>query len=666
MRGAWPLLLGGLLMLSSSTTPALEGREDLTSPSGLVAVVFLLEDGRPVYTVTHDNRPVVMRSGLGFELGDGPFKDAFELVASERRTVDETWRPVWGSFESVRDHFNELIVTLREAGGRGRTLGIVFRAYDDGVAFRYLFPEDGGHGRFEIMDELSTFRFAGDHTVWWTIQDFDSYEHLYRTSPLSALEAANTPITMRFSDGLHVSIHEADLADYAGMTLVPVRGEPLTLRSALVPWPDGVKVLAEAPCRTPWRTIQISRTPGGLVESQLIANLNEPCALDDVSWIRPMKYIGIWWGMHIGKYSWHEGPNHGATTGNAKRYVDFASKHGIGGVLIEGWNTGWDRWGQEGAFDYVTSYDDFDLAEVVRYADERGVAIIGHHETGGDARSYEDRLEQALSMYEDLGVPAVKTGYAGPIVPRGLHHHGQWMVQHYRKVVEAAARHRIMLDVHEPIKPTGLRRTYPHMMTREGVRGMEYNAWSEGNPPEHTTILPFTRMLAGPLDYTPGIFEMSLDEYGRPDNSVKSTLAKQLALYVVLESPLQMAADLIENYEGHEAFAFIRRVPVTWSETRVPEAVIGDYAVFVRRSNLDWYIGAVTDETGRTITVPLDFLDPERPYSATYYLDADDAHWETNPTAYVVESGSVRSVDELTLRLAPGGGAAVKLSPHKW
>jgi alpha-glucosidase len=378
-----------------------------------------------------------------------------------------------------------------------------------------------------------------------------------------------------------------------------------------------------------------------------------------------MTYIGIWWGMHIGKYTWHEGPNHGATTENAKRYVDFAAAHGVGGVLIEGWNTGWDRWGREGAFDYVTAYDDFDLDAVVRYADERGVSIIGHHETGGDARSYEAVLDEALSMYAKVGVPAVKTGYAGPIVPTGLHHHGQWMVQHYRKVVEAAARHRIMLDVHEPIKPTGLRRTYPHMMTREGVRGMEYNAWSDGNPPEHTTILPFTRMLAGPLDYTPGIFDPFFVEQNRPENSVKSTLTKQLALYVVLDSPLQMAADLIENYEGHPAFDFIRRVPVTWTETLVPDAAIGDFAVFARRSNLEWYVGAVTDESPRTLVVPLDFLHPGRNYEATLYTDARDTHWETNPTSYEISSRTVTADDELVLHCAPGGGAAVRLTPHR-
>ncbi|MBD3367201.1 MAG: glycoside hydrolase family 97 protein [Candidatus Eisenbacteria bacterium] len=666
MRSTLLLLLGGLMMLGASGTRALESPENLTSPSGTVTVAFHLEDGRPFYAVTHRGRPVVLPSELGFVLGDGPFDGPFELVSTDRRSHDGTWKPVWGAFERVRNHYNELDVTLRETAGRGRTLDIVFRAYDDGAAFRYRFPEGGGRGPFEIMEERSTFRFGGDHTVWWTVQDFDSYEHLYRKTPLSRLEAANTPITMRFADGLHVSLHEADLTDYSGMTLVPADGTGLALRSALVPWPDGVKVLAEAPCRTPWRTIQIAETPGGLVESQLIANLNEPCALDDTSWIRPMTYIGIWWGMHIGKYSWHEGATHGATTENAKRYIDFAARHDIPGVLIEGWNTGWDRWGQEGAFDYVTPYDDFDLEEVVAYARERDVSIIGHHETGGDARSYENVLDDALGLYASLGVPAVKTGYAGPIVPSGLHHHGQWMVQHYRRVVEAAARHRIMLDVHEPIKPTGLRRTWPHMMTREGVRGMEYNAWSEGNPPEHTTILPFTRMLAGPLDYTPGIFDMFFEEQNRPENSVKSTLAKQLALYVVLESPLQMAADLIENYEEHPVFAFIERVPVTWDETRVPEAAVGDYCVFVRRDNLDWYIGAVTDETGRTVTVSLDFLDPRRTYEGTLYVDGEDAHWRDGPASYAIESRTLTSDDELTLRLAPGGGAAVRLTPHRW
>ena len=538
---------------------------------------------------------------------------------------------------------------------------LVFRAFDDGVGFRYVLPEQPNLGRFDIMSEETEFRFAGDHTTWWIPDDHDSYEHLFRETPLSGVEGANTPVTMATTDGLYLSVHEANLTDYAGMTLVPVPGAANALAAELVPWADGTKVMGTAPLATPWRTLQVGERPGDLVESHLILNLNDPCVIEDTSWIRPMKYVGIWWSLHIGKESWHEGPTHGATTENAKRYVDFARDHGVGGVLIEGWNTGWDRWGAQGAFDYVTPYDDFEIDEVVRYAEKNGVSIIGHHETGGDAADYEQRVDGAFEFYGKAGIKAVKTGYAGGIYPRGQRHHGQWMVYHYRKVLEKAAAGRIMLDVHEPIKPTGISRTYPNMMTREGVRGMEYNAWSEGNPPAHTTILPFTRMLAGPLDYTPGIFDIMLEDY-KPDNRVHTTVAKQLALYVVLLSPLQMAADLPENYEGNPAFEFIERVPCTWDETRVLTAAIGDYVVIARRSGDDWFLGGITDEDARELDIELDFLDGDGTFAARVFADAPDADWRTNPTAVEIFDTEVGSADSMTLRLAPGGGQAVWFS----
>jgi hypothetical protein len=448
------------------------------------------------------------------------------------------------------------------------------------------------------------------------------------------------------------------------MTLVPLEGVANGLAADLVPWPDGTKVLGTTPLVTPWRTIQIGRRPGDLVESHLILNLNEPCAIEDTSWIRPMKYVGIWWGMHTGKYSWHEGPDHGATTENARRYIDFAAAHGFDAVLIEGWNTGWDRWGARGAFDYVTSYDDFDLPEVVRYGRERGVALIGHHETGGDAEDYERRVDEAFDLYASLGVPAVKTGYAGGVYPRGQRHHGQWMVYHYRQVLEKAAAMRLMLDVHEPIKPTGISRTYPNMMTREGVRGMEYNAWSEGNPPEHTTVLPFTRMLAGPLDYTPGIFDLMLDDY-KPENRVHTTLAKQLALFVILWSPVQMAADLPENYEGDPAFEFIETVPCDWDDTRVVDAAIGDHVTVARRSGDRWFLGSITDGSERALTVPLDFLEGGVTYRARAFRDAADTDWRTNPRAVEITDLTVTAGNELDLRLAPGGGQAIVFLPYE-
>jgi len=664
MRGpvnviAWSVTVACLLQGSGGAL----AEETVSSPDGRVCVTFGLREGAPFYEVSRDAETVVRPSLMGFVLrGAPPLVSGLEVGDVSRRSLDETWRPPWGKASVARNHYNELEVGLREAGAPGREIRLLFRAFDDGVAFRYVIPEQPELPAVEIVEEVTEFRFAGDHTVWWAPADYDSYEHLFRETPLSEVGAANTPVTMRTEGGLYLSVHEANLTDYAGMTLHWLEGDGNALRCDLVPWPDGVSVRGETPLVSPWRTIQIGETPGDLVSSHLILNLNEPCVLDDTSWITPMKYVGIWWSLHIGKETWHAGDAHGATTENAKRYIDFAAAHGIPGLLIEGWNTGWDRWGAEGAYDFVTSYPDFDLEEVVSYGRANGVSIIGHHETGGDVPTYERQLQAALDLYARVGVPAVKTGYAGGIYPRGQHHHGQWMVRHYRSVVEAAAERRIMLDVHEPIKPTGIERTYPNMMTREGVRGMEYNAWSDGNPPEHTTILPFTRMLAGPLDYTPGIFDLTFDEY-KPRNRVHTTLAKQLALYVVLESPLQMAADLPENYEGHPAFEFIERVPVTWDETSVPDAAIGDYAVFARRAAANWYIGAVTDEEPRVLRLPLQFLEGGRPYVLRFYMDGPDADWESTPLSFETGSAIVDQATWLTMPLAAGGGFAAELRP---
>ena len=651
-----------VLLIGTAGRAAAEERR-ITSPEGLVTVVFDLNGGEPRYRVLFRDRDVVVPSRLGFRFrGAEPMVDGFEIVDTEERSFDSIWHPVWGQASSIRDAGRELTVRLRERAAPGREMHLIFRAYDDGAAFRYVLPGEPGASGIEIESEETEFRFGGNHTVWWTPADYDSYEHLYRETLLSSVPGANTPVTMRTDGGIYLSIHEANLTDYAGMTLVPVAGERFMLRSRLVPWPDGVAVKGKTPLTSPWRTIQIGERPGDLVESHLIQNLNEPCALEDTSWIRPSKYIGIWWSLHIGKETWHEGPRHGATTENAKAHIDFAAEHGIPALLIEGWNTGWDRWGQEGAFDLVTPYPDFDIEEVTRYGRERGVAIIGHHETGGDVPMYERQLDQAFWLYERVGIRGVKTGYAGGIFPRGQHHHGQWMVRHYRGIVEEAARRHIVLDVHEPIKPTGISRTYPNMMTREGVRGMEYNAWSEGNPPEHTTILPFTRMLAGPLDYTPGIFDITFDRY-KPDNRAHTTLAKQLALYVVLWSPLQMAADLIENYEGHPAFEFIERVPCDWDETRVLDAAIGDYVVIARRSGREWYLGAVTDEDARALWAPLGFLEPGTTYVARIFADAADADWEVNPTPVEISSALVDVRTVVALSLARGGGAALAIAP---
>ncbi len=512
--------------------------ERLSSPDEKITIDFLLQDGRPSYRVTYNSQELIHPSSLGFRFKNAAsLTDGFTILETKQETVDEAWKPVWGTVNQIRNHYNQLSVKLQEEAAPQRQLHLHFRAYNDGVAFRYGLPVQPNLSDFEITSEETFFHFNADHSTWWVRNDYDSYEHLYKNTPLSEVESVNTPFTLKTEDGLSISIHEANLTDYAGMTLEPVEGLDYGLKAVLVPWPDGVKVKAVAPHQSPWRTIQIANKPGDLIESHLIQNLNEPCAIKDVSWIKPMIYMGIWWGMHIDKYTWHAGEKHGATTENAIRYIDFASKHGIPALLIEGWNLGWESWLQDTVkFDFLNSYPDFDLEKVVSYGREKSVYIIGHHETGGNVPDYELQMDSAFALYARLGIPAVKTGYAGKIIPEGQHHHGQWMVNHYRKVVELAAKYRITIDAHEPIKPTGISRTYPNMMTREGVRGMEYNAWSDGNPPEHTTIIPFTRMLAGPLDYTPGIFDLTFDEY-KKENRVYSTLANQLALYVILYSP---------------------------------------------------------------------------------------------------------------------------------
>jgi alpha-glucosidase len=656
---------------------------EVASPGGVLSVKFFVdEDGAPFYRLLRGQTVVVDTSRLGFAFqGMAPLDGRLVIVATASRAIDETWEQPWGEQRSIRNRANELRISLQESVEPRRMFDVVFRVYDDGIGFRYEFPQQPNLSSVVIADERTQFRMAGDHTAWWTPADFDSYEHLYTVSKLSALDAtpyiekqglamssipnphaANTPLTLRTAEGLHISLHEADLTNYAGMTLA-VGPDKRTLSAALVPAADGSKVKATLPFRTPWRTIQVAEQAADLVTSYLILNLNEPNKLDDTSWITPMKYMGIWWEMHLNKSTWHQGPKHGATTANAKYVMDFAAQHGIKGLLVEGWNTGWEHWlgpNREGVFDFTTPYPDFDIEEVVRYGREKGVALIGHHETAGAVTTYEQRIDSAFAFYRRLGVPAVKTGYVGSISPKGEHHHGQWMVNHYQRVVEKAAAARIMLDVHEPIKPTGLRRTYPNMMTREGVRGTEFNAWGGGNPPSHIVTLPFTRMLAGPIDYTPGIFNIKFDEYNR-EQCVKTTLANQLAQYVLLYSPLQMAADLVAHYEGHPMFRFIAEVGVDWETTRVIHGQIGEYATIVRqeRGTGRWFLGSATNEEARTLEASLDFLAPGKRYKATIYADGPDAHWDTNPTSYQVREETVDRQTRLSLVLAPGGGQAI-------
>lgn len=678
------------LFLSATITSA-ANNINITSPNSNLEVEFALENGKAAYKISYNKNYIIDKSALGFMFKDSPAMDRnFSILDTSKTNFSETWSPVWGTEETILNEYNELTVSLKETTELQRIVKIIFRVYNDGVGFRYSFPEQPNMKDITIIDELTEFNLTDDHTCWWIPGDYDSYEYLYNKTKLSEIDllpynyetrsdrnhpnrkAVNTPITMETKEGLFLSFHEANLTDYAGMTLEV--NENLTLKVNLVPWADGSKVKTSVPFETPWRTIQVSKTAGGLINSNLIVNLNEPNKLDDVSWIKPMKYVGIWWEMHIRKSSWtteykegfwaNSGNYHGANTENTKYYIDFASQNNIDAVLVEGWNKGWESLGSDTHeyFDYVTPYPDFNLEEVVKYAKEKGVELIGHHETAGQAASYEKHLEDAFKLYNKLGVRAVKTGYSGPINPKGEFHHGQYMVRHYRKVLETAAKYKIMIDVHEPIAATGLRRTFPNMMTREGVRGMEWNAWSDGNKPEHTTIIPFTRMLSGPVDYTPGIFDLLFDKY-KDKERVHTTLAKQLALYIVLYSPMQMAADLPENYNGNPAFQFIKEVPVNWNESVFLNSKIGDYVTIARRNNDIWYLGSVSDEFARSVSVNLSFLDKDKIYKARIFRDGKDADWDKNPYNFEIVEQIVSNVDVLRIKLAKGGGQAIIFEP---
>jgi len=688
MRTILSFLLFFLFVLLWSCSPRGEERVDVFSPDGRIQLDFLMSDaGMPTYAVYVDGRTVIDTSGLGFEFRDqDPLREGLTVKGMERTSVSETWEMPWGEVREVRNTYNELRIDIEERDPPNRQLVLRFRAYDDGVALRYEFPLQTGMTEAVIMDELTEFRLTGDHRTWWIPGDWDIYEHIYNDTRFSEIDAiakrdhpnlaqtyipenaVNTPVTMKTDDGLYLSFHEAALYDYAGMTL---RVDPgaLTMTSELVGSADGAKVKTATPWQTPWRCILIAEEAGDLIESKLIVNLNEPGELGNPDWIQPMKYAGIWWEMHLGTATWDMASGrHGATTENAKRYIDFCAENGIGGLLIEGWNTGWEVWtdpdARVGAFDFVTPYADYDLQEVVRYAREKGVAIIMHHETSAVVDRYEEQLDAAYGLMEKLGIHAVKTGYVGKIVPEGEYHHGQYMVNHYQRVIETAAAHQVMVDAHEPIKATGKRRTWPNMVTREGLRGQEFNAWSAegGNPVDHLTTVAFTRMLAGPVDYTPGIFNLEMTGY-QPNNRVKHTLAHELALYVVIYSPLQMVADLPQHYVDQPAFQFIRDVPVNWEETRVLNGEVSDYVTIARRERGtdNWFLGSITDETARDLEIPLDFLANGKTYRVTLYADADGTDWQTNPTRTTITQRMLTRDSTLTLRLAAGGGAAVSL-----
>ncbi len=648
------------------------------SPDEVLSVQFSLDGGRPTYTIERFGETVIAASRLGFVLKDaGKLDRNFSLAGVERRSSDESWEQPWGERRFVRNRFNELRAHLVEQAAPRRSLDVVFRVFDDGVGFRYEFPDQPALHEVVIDDELTEFVVAARATAWWIPagqpEADNDLEILIRRSPLAEVSTAHTPLTLRTDEGLHIALHEAALVDYAGMRLARIEGQ--RLRAALAPAAEGWKVRRTAPFVTPWRTVQIADTAGGLYESNLELNLNEPNRLGDVTWARPGKFIGIWWEMHLDHWSWQSGPAHGATTEHARRYIDFAARNGIRGVLVEGWNQGWETaWvGNGEGFSFTKPYPDFDLPAVAAYAREKGVHLVDNHETGGNIGHYEAELGAALDLYQSLGVDVVKTGYVAEpnqirqIDARGVEHRewhdSQALARHHLLVVTEAAKRHIAVDSHEPIKDTGLRRTYPNWMSREGARGMEYNAWGRPvNPPEHEVNLLFTRMLAGPFDFTPGIFAL---DPTRPGSRVQTTLAKQLALYVVLYSPLQMAADRIESYEANPGpFQFIKDVPCDWSETYVVNGEVGEYATVVRRDRHgdDWYLGSITNAQGRLLAVPLGFLEPGRRYRAQIYRDGPRAHWRDRPTDIVLEERWVTSKDTLTLRLAAGGGEAVRFA----
>jgi alpha-glucosidase len=648
----------------------------VASPDGRTQVTVSLDSGFVRYAVRHAGANVVTPSRLGFAFRNAPLLgDSLRIVGSRRAGYDSTWTQPWGEVRTVRDHHNELQVDVAESKASGRRFTVTFRVFDDGLGFRYEIPDQPGIGDYEISDELTEFALADNASAWWIASNrprLDRSEQLYSEGPVSTLDSVQTPLTMKMSNGTYVVIHEANLVDYPRMFLAGPRMESRVLRAALAPWADGVKVRGRTPLVTPWRTLQIADRIEALQPQTLTLNLNPPSKLADVSWIVPQKYVGIWWGMHLGTMTWSSGPKHGATTANTRKYIDFAAANGFKSVLVEGWNVGWDGdWiKNQNAFTFTKPYPDYDLAGLAAYAKSKGVGLVAHNETSGGIENYERQLEDAYKLYQSLGIHAIKTGYVADTVGGGQSHYGQYAVRHHRKVIETAAKYGIMVDAHEPIHDTGERRTWPNMMSREGARGQEYNAWSGdgGNPPEHEAMLFFTRMLAGPMDFTPGIFDLFMKSAGngpRPpeESRPRTTLAKQLALYVVLYSPLQMAADLPENYANQPAFQFIKDVAVDWDTTRVLQGAVGDYVLVARRQRgaPTWFIGAITDEEARTFTVPLDFLAPGKRYEAEIYADGPGANWRSNPLPVTISRRAVTSASRLTVALAPGGGQAIRI-----
>ncbi len=675
--------------------------EVLTSPGGNLSLSFDVKDGRPTYSLSFEGREVIRPSRLGFVLSDAPALQAgFVQTDAVRSTFDETWEPVWGETKTIRNHYNELAVTLRQGD---RTMIVRFRLYDDGLGFRYEFPEQPALTYFNIEDECTEFAMTGNHTAYWIPGDYGTQEFEYTVSKLSEIRdrmpeaAATTNSHERFSptgvqtalqlktdDGLYINLHEAALVDYSCMHL-DLNDSTFVFTSHLTPDAEGIKGRLQAPCVSPWRTVKVSDDAREILASNLILNLNEPCAYEDTSWIKPVKYMGVWWEMITGKSTWSYTdlpavqldkldyskckPNgrHGANNDNVKRVIDFAAEHGFDQVLVEGWNIGWEDWAgkrKDYVFDFVTPYPDFDLKMLNDYAHDKGIRLMMHHETSSSTRNYERHMEAAYQLMNDYGYNAVKSGYVGDILPVGEHHFGQWCNNHYLYAVKKAAEHKIMVNAHEAVRPTGLCRTYPNLIGNESARGTEYQAFG-GSRPHHVTILPFTRLQGGPMDYTPGIFCMDLSSFNPGNGSkVNSTLCNQLALYVTMYSPLQMAADFPEHYEKYmDAFRFIKDVAVDWDDSRYLAAEPGEYIVVARKAKgaNEWFVGGVTNEDARTTRLNFDFLDPDKKYVATLYADADDADYAGNPEAYRIRSGIVDSRSAIDVWMARGGGFAVSI-----
>lgn len=693
------------LIVSALLFSALNVDADVvTSPNGIVSIDFQLKNGIPTYKVDYKGKPVIKESRLGLELRDGKnLMDGFEQLNATTSTFDETWQPVWGEVKEIRNHYNELLAELKQPS-TDRYMNIRFRVYDDGVGFRYEFPQQKNLVYFVIKEEHSQFAMTGDHTAWWIPGDYDTQEYDYTESKLSEIRSllsnavtsnasqtvfsptgVQTSLQMKTDEGLYINLHEAALVNYSCIHL-NLDDKNMVFESWLTPDADGFKGRLQTPCHSPWRTVMVSDDACDILSSHLILNLNEPCKIEDTSWIKPVKYMGVWWEMIAGGKPWSytndipsvklgetdyrkvkSNGNHPANTRNVKKYIDFAAKHGFDQLLVEGWNVGWEDWfgnQKDYVFDFVTPYPDFDIEQLNRYAHDKGIRLMMHHETSGSSRNYERHLEQAYQLMNKYGYTAVKSGYVGNILPYGEHHYGQWMNNHYLYCVVEAAKHKIMVNAHEAVRPTGLCRTYPNLIGNESARGTEYQAFG-GSKTFHTTVLPFTRLQGGPMDYTPGIFEMNISKLN-PSNSshVNATLANQLALYVTMYSPLQMAADLPENYERFmDAFQFIKDVPVDWDNSIYLEAEPGKYVTVARKEKgtNNWFIGSATGNANHQSVISLDFLEKGKNYIATIYADTKDTDYKLNPQSYQIVKGLVNSKNKLKINTVEAGGYAVSL-----